>query len=134
MSGQNRFPVVPTVTVLGQMKARLAGATKGHALLKKKADALTMRFRQVLTTVLRRAGGEMRPGGGAVAPRARDALVRTVPTILPPRVSHRSSRKLWRRKRPWARRCGRPRSRSRRRGESFAAQSCSQLRLQALRC
>lgn len=47
MSGQNRLPVVPTVTVLGQMKARLAGAVKGHALLKKKADALTIRFRQV---------------------------------------------------------------------------------------
>jgi len=47
MSGQNRLPVVPTVTVLGQMKTRLAGAVKGHALLKKKADALTIRFRQV---------------------------------------------------------------------------------------
>lgn len=31
--------------VLGQMKIRLIGATKGHALLKKKADALTLRFR-----------------------------------------------------------------------------------------
>ncbi len=31
--------------VLGVMKIRLVGATKGHALLKKKADALTMRFR-----------------------------------------------------------------------------------------
>jgi V-type H+-transporting ATPase subunit D len=33
------------LAVLGVMKARLIGATKGHALLKKKADALTMRFR-----------------------------------------------------------------------------------------
>jgi hypothetical protein len=39
--------VVPTVTVLAVMKARLIGATKGHSLLKKKADALNMRFRQV---------------------------------------------------------------------------------------
>jgi V-type H+-transporting ATPase subunit D len=31
--------------VLGVMKLRLVGATKGHALLKKKADALTLKFR-----------------------------------------------------------------------------------------
>ena len=37
--------MAPTVTMLAVMKARLTGATKGHALLKKKADALTMRFR-----------------------------------------------------------------------------------------
>ena len=40
-----RYVVAPTVTMLAVMKARLTGATKGHALLKKKADALTMRFR-----------------------------------------------------------------------------------------
>jgi V-type H+-transporting ATPase subunit D len=45
--GGQRYTVVPTVTVLAQMKARLQGATKGHALLKKKADALNMRFRAV---------------------------------------------------------------------------------------
>ena len=39
--------MAPTVTMLAVMKARLTGATKGHALLKKKADALTMRFRYV---------------------------------------------------------------------------------------
>ena len=48
MSGAGaRYVVVPTVTVLAVMKTRLVGATKGHALLKKKADALNMRFRQV---------------------------------------------------------------------------------------
>lgn len=48
MSGQAaRYTVAPTVTVLAIMKARLLAATKGHALLKKKADALNMRFRQV---------------------------------------------------------------------------------------
>jgi len=41
---QNRYVVVPTVTVLAVMKARLSGAVKGHALLKKKADALTVRW------------------------------------------------------------------------------------------
>jgi len=47
-----RLPVVPTVTVLAIMKARLTGATKGHALLKKKADALNMRFRQILKKIV----------------------------------------------------------------------------------
>ncbi|KAL0303809.1 UNVERIFIED_CONTAM: V-type proton ATPase subunit D [Sesamum radiatum] len=39
MSGQSqRLNVVPTVTMLGVMKARLVGATRGHALLKKKSE------------------------------------------------------------------------------------------------
>ena len=37
---------------LTQMKARLKGAQKGHSLLKKKADALTLRFRQILTKII----------------------------------------------------------------------------------
>ncbi|CAK0783081.1 hypothetical protein CVIRNUC_006276 [Coccomyxa viridis] len=49
---QNRYVVVPTVTVLAVMKARLVGAVKGHALLKKKADALTVRFRQILKKIV----------------------------------------------------------------------------------
>lgn len=53
MSGNtNRYVVAPTVTVLTVMKARLIGATKGHALLKKKADALTMRYRQILREIV----------------------------------------------------------------------------------
>ncbi|KAL0331454.1 UNVERIFIED_CONTAM: V-type proton ATPase subunit D [Sesamum angustifolium] len=52
MSGQNqRLNVVPTVTMLGVMKARLVGATRGHALLKKKSDALTVQFRQILKKI-----------------------------------------------------------------------------------
>merc|ERR1719335_381507 len=47
-----RLNVVPTVTVLGMVKARLVGATKGHQLLKKKADALTMRFWQILKGIV----------------------------------------------------------------------------------
>lgn len=31
------------------MKGRLKGATKGHSLLKKKSDALTLRFRAIVT-------------------------------------------------------------------------------------
>jgi V-type H+-transporting ATPase subunit D len=34
------------------MKARLAGAHKGHGLLKKKADALQMRFRMILGKII----------------------------------------------------------------------------------
>nr|GMC79870.1 V-type proton ATPase subunit D-like [Ipomoea batatas] len=53
MAGQNqRLNVVPTVTMLGVMKARLIGATRGHALLKKKSDALTVQFRQILKKIV----------------------------------------------------------------------------------
>lgn len=53
MSGQGqRLTVVPTVTMLGAMKARLVGATRGHALLKKKSDALTVQFRQILKLIV----------------------------------------------------------------------------------
>lgn len=53
MAGQTqRLNVVPTVTVLGVIKARLVGATRGHALLKKKSDALTVQFRQILKKIV----------------------------------------------------------------------------------
>mmetsp|Transcript_1994 Transcript_1994/g.3422 ORF Transcript_1994/g.3422 Transcript_1994/m.3422 type:complete len:255 (+) Transcript_1994:316-1080(+) len=48
----NRLIVPPTITMLAMIKARLAGATKGHALLKKKADALTIKFRQILKKIV----------------------------------------------------------------------------------
>lgn len=34
------------------MKGRLMGAQKGHSLLKKKADALQMRFRLILSKII----------------------------------------------------------------------------------
>ncbi|KAJ6830368.1 V-type proton ATPase subunit D [Iris pallida] len=53
MSGQTqRLNVVPTVTMLGVMKIRLTAATRGHALLKKKSDALTVQFRQILKRIV----------------------------------------------------------------------------------
>lgn len=52
MSTTNRLQVAPTVTVMAVMKARLVGATKGHALLKKKADALTVKFRAILRKIV----------------------------------------------------------------------------------
>lgn len=44
--------MAPTVTVLGVMKQRLVGATRGHALLKKKSDALTVQFRAILKKIV----------------------------------------------------------------------------------
>ncbi|GLT31619.1 hypothetical protein SLA2020_063450 [Shorea laevis] len=53
MAGQNqRLNVVRTVTMLRVMKARLVGARRGHALLKKKSDALTVQFRQILKKIV----------------------------------------------------------------------------------
>jgi V-type H+-transporting ATPase subunit D len=53
MSGAgNRLNVVPTVTVLAVIKTRLSGAQMGFRLLKKKADALTMRYRQILKKII----------------------------------------------------------------------------------
>uniref|UniRef100_M8BQB4 V-type proton ATPase subunit D n=1 Tax=Aegilops tauschii TaxID=37682 RepID=M8BQB4_AEGTA len=53
MAGQGqRLNVVPTVTVMGMIKARLAAATRGHALLKKKSDALTVQFRAILKRIV----------------------------------------------------------------------------------
>ena len=41
------------------MKARLAGAQKGHGLLKKKADALQMRFRMILGKIIEVSYGKL---------------------------------------------------------------------------
>lgn len=42
------------------MKSRLAGAQKGHGLLKKKADALQMRFRMILGKIIEVSSFEQR--------------------------------------------------------------------------
>lgn len=43
----------PTRQVLAIYKAKLKAAQKGHGLLKKKSDALTIRFRTILREILR---------------------------------------------------------------------------------
>lgn len=48
--------VVPTVTVVGVIKGRPVGATRGHALLKKKSDALAVQFRQILKNIVQQMG------------------------------------------------------------------------------
>uniref|UniRef100_A0A7S3FA60 V-type proton ATPase subunit D n=1 Tax=Prasinoderma singulare TaxID=676789 RepID=A0A7S3FA60_9VIRI len=70
MSGAGaRLNVVPTVTVLAGIKIRLAAATKGYQLLKKKSDALTMRYRQILKEIVaakRAMGDNMREAAFAL--------------------------------------------------------------------
>jgi len=51
-SGGARLNVFPTRQNLQVMKVKLVGAKKGHSLLKKKADALTMRLRNLLRHIL----------------------------------------------------------------------------------
>jgi len=46
---QARYPALPSRMTLIAFKARLKGAQKGHSLLKKKADALNMRYRQIMS-------------------------------------------------------------------------------------
>lgn len=52
MSSKDRIPLFPSRGAQTLMKARLAGAHKGHGLLKKKADALQMRFRLILGKII----------------------------------------------------------------------------------
>ncbi|KAJ8919247.1 hypothetical protein NQ315_003830 [Exocentrus adspersus] len=52
MSSKDRLPIFPSRGAQMLMKARLKGAQKGHSLLKKKADALQMRFRMILNKII----------------------------------------------------------------------------------
>jgi len=51
MSGE-RIQIFPSRMAQTLMKGRLKGAQKGHSLLKRKADALNMRFRQILGKII----------------------------------------------------------------------------------
>ncbi|XP_045480541.1 V-type proton ATPase subunit D [Harmonia axyridis] len=52
MSGKDKLPIFPSRGAQMLMKSRLKGAQKGHSLLKKKADALQMRFRMILGKII----------------------------------------------------------------------------------
>ncbi|XP_054153979.1 V-type proton ATPase subunit D-like [Oppia nitens] len=52
MSAKDRIAVFPSRMAQTIMKARLKGAQKGHSLLKKKSDALQMRFRMILKKIV----------------------------------------------------------------------------------
>eukprot|EP00171_Calliarthron_tuberculosum_P010705 IDg10705t1 len=70
MSSTNRLAVVPSRMSLQIMKAKLSGAKKGHSMLKKKSDALLVRFRSILSDIMEsktRAGDESREAMLALA-------------------------------------------------------------------
>jgi len=50
--GKDRFSIFPSRMAQTLMKVRLKGAQKGHSLLKKKADALNLRFREILRKIV----------------------------------------------------------------------------------
>lgn len=52
MSSKDRIDVFPSRMAQTIMKARLKGAQTGRNLLKKKSDALSMRFRQILRKII----------------------------------------------------------------------------------
>jgi len=52
MSSKDRFNVFPSRMAQTIMKGRLKGAQTGHNLLKKKADALAIRFRSILKKII----------------------------------------------------------------------------------
>lgn len=52
MSGKDRINVFPSRMNLTNMKNKLKAAQKGHSLLKKKSDALTVRFRLILKKII----------------------------------------------------------------------------------
>lgn len=52
MGGGEKINVFPSRMALSVMKVRLKGAQKGHSLLKKKSDALTLKFRATLKKII----------------------------------------------------------------------------------
>jgi len=52
MSGNDRIAIFPSRGAQTLMKGRLKGATTGHRLLKKKADALQLKFRSILKKII----------------------------------------------------------------------------------
>mmetsp|Transcript_21336 Transcript_21336/g.31013 ORF Transcript_21336/g.31013 Transcript_21336/m.31013 type:complete len:267 (-) Transcript_21336:456-1256(-) len=70
MASKDRLPVVPSRLSLQQMKTKYLGASKGHSMLKKKSDALLVRFRAILKEVYEKkleAGEESREAMMALA-------------------------------------------------------------------
>ncbi|KAG8176899.1 hypothetical protein JTE90_000484 [Oedothorax gibbosus] len=52
MSGKDTIAVFPSRMAMTVMKSRLKAAEKGHGLLKRKADALQLRFRSILKKIV----------------------------------------------------------------------------------
>ena len=70
MSEKTRLNIFPTRMALTMLKAKMQGAIKGHKLLKKKSDALTIRFRAILKEILdakQSMGDQMRKASFSLA-------------------------------------------------------------------
>ncbi|XP_047131931.1 V-type proton ATPase subunit D isoform X1 [Hydra vulgaris] len=52
MSGKDKINIFPSRMAMTVIKNQLKGAQKGHSLLKKKSDALTLRFRKILKSII----------------------------------------------------------------------------------
>eukprot|EP01092_Planopodium_desertum_P016495 TRINITY_DN92218_c0_g1_i3.p1 TRINITY_DN92218_c0_g1~~TRINITY_DN92218_c0_g1_i3.p1 ORF type:complete len:281 (-),score=16.88 TRINITY_DN92218_c0_g1_i3:60-851(-) len=64
-NNQTRLPIFPTRMNLQILKTKLKGAEMGHSLLKKKSDALTLRFRAILRKIIdakEKMGDDMKMG------------------------------------------------------------------------
>jgi len=84
MSGKNRLNIFPTRMALTTMKGKLKGAITGHSLLKKKSDALTIRFRAILSKLVenkQNMGTTMREASFSLAA-AKYAAGDITPTVL----------------------------------------------------
>jgi len=84
MSGKNRINIFPTRMALTIMKSKLKGAVTGHSLLKKKSDALTIRFRAILSKLVENKqtmGTTMREASFSLAA-AKYAAGDITPTVL----------------------------------------------------
>lgn len=76
MSTNQRLTVVPSRMALQQVKSKLVGAKKGHSMLKKKSDALLVRFRSILSSIL-----ESKQQAGTESSQAMHLLARALYTF-----------------------------------------------------
>ena len=76
MSGE-RLNVFATRMTLTMMKGRVKGAQQGHKLLKRKADALTMKFRAMAKVIKDVRAAPLLLGGGEPSGRRSHACGRT---------------------------------------------------------
>ena len=76
MSGE-RLNVFATRMTLTMMKGRVKGAQQGHKLLKRKADALTMKFRAMAKVIKDVRAAPLLLGGGEPSGRRSRACGRT---------------------------------------------------------
>jgi len=90
---QARINVFPTRMTLTIMKAKLKGAIRGHSLLKKKSDALTLKFRAILSKIAdckEAMGGNMKTASFSLAKAKRSAHPSDISATILENVSQAS--------------------------------------------